>query len=133
MQSTTLNDIRLAVFKRVDAATGLLPIKHHKRKFEHNDNPFAEVIISPIETRLDTADGGDLLGGFILVNVYVPKNYGAFYPAEEGQKFLDLFPRDLTLGSVRITKSGTIQTPVDDGAWDFTPVLIQYEAASWQV
>ena len=130
MPSTTLTDIQLAVFERVRDADGLLPIKYQGKEYAHGDSAYVEVIVSPVETRAETIDGGDIMPGFIQFNVYAPNNYGALYGAIEGQKFVDLFPRDLRLGGMRILNTGTIRGIVEDGAWDFTPVLIEYEADS---
>ncbi len=130
MPSTTLPDIQLSIYERVEAATGLLPLKHDDKVFKPNNSAYAELIISPVDTRSETIDGGDILPGFIVFNVYVPRNYGPYYPATEGQKFLDLFPRDLKLGQLRIMNTGTIRAPVENGEWNFTPVLIEYEADS---
>jgi len=134
VQSTTLNDIQLEVFGRVQGAIRLLPIKYDAKDFKHGDLPFAELIIAPMDTQIDTVDGGDLLQGFILANMNAPKNYGANWAAIEGQKFIDLFPRDLMLTHFRITRTGTIKSPLPRGDdWQFTPVLIEYEANSCQI
>lgn len=129
MPLTTLYDIQTAVIDRVEAASGLLPIKLQSKKFEHNDKPYADLMIEPTDTQIYTINS-DLLTGFILVNIYMPQDSGPMYPAQEGQKFLDLFPRDLVFDHVRIIKTGVILSPKNKGAWDFTPVLIEYEAHS---
>ena len=131
MPSMTLNKIQQAVFDRVEAATGLLPIKYQHKAFNHNGSPYVEMIVSPLDTRAETIDGGDIMPGFIGFNVYVPSDYGVSYPASEGQKFVDLFPRDLRFDGVYIVDTGTIRASVeDDEVWRFTPVLIPYEADS---
>lgn len=136
VQSVTLNDIQLTVFNRIESASGLMPFRYQSKKLEPSleKSPHAEIIIAPMNTRSETVDGGDILPGYILINIHAPKNHGAFHPASEGQKFLDLFPRDLRMNDIRIKGTGTIQSPADNGkGWDITPVLIEYEADSCQI
>ena len=126
-----LAEIQVAVVNRIESATGLLPVKQYAKRFNHGGSPYVELIISPSETELETVDGGDLMSGIILLKVFTPDDHGAHYPAEEAQKFLDLFPRDLEFDGIRIPRTGTIRQPVDnEDAWWYTPATIQYEADS---
>lgn len=129
MPSATLTSIQLAVFDHVKAAAGLLPIKKQGKKFDHNDQPYAALIISPMDTESETIDGGDRVRGFILFNIYTPKNYGANWAAAEGEKLIALFPRDSKLGPIRIDGTGSIRALYDNRkGWDITPTLVKYEA-----
>ena len=126
----TLNDIVGAVLDRLDTGVDLLPIKYDSAAFEHNGSPYVEMIVSPRDTQIETVDNGDLMSGFLVFNVYMPKQSGTFAAFAQGQKFIDLFHRGLQFGGVEITKTGTINNPVHEESWDFTPVVIEYEARS---
>ena len=129
------NDILRAIRDRVEAAPAGTLLRH---KWQHKEvdpklGPYAEIILSPNQTDLATI-GSDELTGFILVNVYVGIDEGADYPAEEAQKYLDLFPRGLSFGpGVEIYKTGTILNPIQSRnreGWFYTPLRIPYRVLS---
>ena len=146
MAKVTLNDIQKMVYDRVKAArtaqgSTLLREKHqHKRVYgidNANPPPYAEIIISPMPTEA-LGPSGSLLRGFIEINVYSKgDDQGAYDPAEEAQKYLDLFPPEgFGQDGISIIKEGTIERPLDDRSrpgWRYTPTLIQYEARSCPV
>jgi len=133
----TLNDIQKMVYDRVTAATDapgsqLIRKKYHHKRID-TDAPYAELIVSPMPTE-SIGPGGSLLRGFIEINIYSKgDDQGAFDPAEDAQKYLDLFPVGFEQNEIRIPKEGTIERPLDDRSrpgWRYTPTLIQYEARS---
>ena len=143
-QSITFPDIHEAVRGILELpanAANLLPLKfyHKGHTVKANANkPFAELIISPNQTQGSIS--GQFLIGVILINIYVPPNHGTEWPAEQAQKYLDLFPVGMHFvgpgTESQIFEPGTIQSAREDAArndWCYTPTVIYYDARSCNV
>ena len=128
-----LPDIQIAAHARIQAAqtagTVMQYIKYQDKSFEHNNRPYAEIMIEPMESE-GIGPSGDFLRGFVLVNIYVPEDQGIEYPAQEAQKFLDLFPRGEEFNDITIVRSH-IDGARDDPRrpkWRYTPMMAEYSA-----
>jgi len=145
MSRATNDGIAIAVITRLEAnlitAGGLLwPLKN-QNKDHTTSSPFIEYIPSPDRPNA-TVSGGDL-NGFILVNVWVPKNHGTVESMKQGEIIISLFKRGTEMQATNQTTGelftvhlglGDIE-PQRNGSGDrdklcYTSTMIRYEALS---
>ena len=120
----SLSAIKDAVFDRLVAAPGLLPLFFDNLQAPAPTGDHLRPYILPSTTRtLGLVDLGQEVGT-IQVSVFVQKGKGDIVAADAGQLILDLFPRNLDLTALRIDSFGTISAPFYDGNWQITPVSI---------
>lgn len=126
-----LSQIQVAVFTRLNSASGLLPIAYpQKGIFQSNDQPYAAVSIEPFANREVVYCDGVMRSGYILINVFYPDNSGVVVPTQEAEKFIELFPENLEFDGITIPDTGDIKSAIDDTdhkGWFFIPVLIYFE------
>ena len=128
-----LSEIQAAVFSRARQASGLLPIIYDGKgdgSFEAESQPYATLSIVPLDNRERVYCSSTLKSGFILVNVFAPKGYGAFDATLEAEKFIALFPEELEFDGITVPDLGDIKGALNDdkSGWFYIPTLIYFEA-----
>ena len=117
---------------------GILWYLKDQNKDHTTNDPYIEYIHSP-DRPTSLVNGSDK-NGFIVVNVWVPKNYGAHEPLKQGENIISLFPRgselpgtnadgsqftiSLGLGDIEPQRRGS----GDRDKWSYTTVSVRYEA-----
>ena len=138
--TATEDGIYRAVHGVLKAAFDAGQIWHLKgQNKDHTTNdPYVEYIHSP-DRPAALVNGSDK-NGFIVVNVWVPKNYGAHESLKQGETIIGLFPRGTELQAANLNGSQfTISLGVGDiepqrrgtgdrDKWAYTTVSIRYEA-----
>ena len=123
----SLSAIKIAVFDRLEAAPGLLPLFFDNVDLGVPSGGHLRPYIIPATTKtLGLIDLGQEIG-LIQVSVFIKKGKGDIVAADAGQLVLDLFPRNLELPALRIDSFGSMSAPFYDGAWQITPVTIPYQ------
>jgi len=143
MSSATNDGIAVAVIERIEAnlitAGGKLwPLKN-QNKDHITDSPYIEYIPSP-DRPVAYVKSGDL-NGFILINIWVPRNYGSVESLRQAEEICRIFPRgksieglniqtgelfniDIGIGDIESQRNGS----GDRDKWSYTSCIVRYES-----
>jgi|GEM_PF-5368996 len=128
-----LSEIQDAIFSRVTAESGLLPVitKHSGDGSYHaNNQPYIVLSIVPLDSRERVYCDSVLRSGFILANVYAPDGYGVSGPMKEAEKIVALFPEQLQFEGIETPDPANIKGALksEKPGWFYTSALIYFEA-----
>ena len=104
----------------------LFPIRFPNINYATQTTAHNRLDILPAETVTVGLNGTQKNHGLIQISVYVPKGSAAHTASLQADKILELFPRNLTIGCIRIDKAGYVSPPIVTDAWYVIPVTIPY-------
>lgn len=118
--------IALAILGRIEDAVGLLPYKPPNVSLGSTDLDHLRVDIMFNRREPVGLLQTNITPGIIQVAVYSKRGSGTIQALAEGDKVLELFPRNLELGSLRIDRPGWISAGFEKDGWWITPISIPF-------
>lgn len=127
-----LSDIRIAIFARVRAASGLLPVIYEGEadgSYVSGQDPYIKLSIVPLEKQERVYCDMALSSGFILATVCAPDGYGANEPTRQAEALAALFPEDAEFDGIRIPDEADTKGALksERAGWFYMPTLIYFE------